>query len=134
MPAGASKAGLSRLKKRADFVRAARGARAQAPAFTLQAFRRTDGTVANGGRIGFTVTRKTGNAVERNRMRRRLKEAVRQSGDLPARFDHDYVLVLRRPALAEAFRSLQEQLVRSFDAVHRRQPRPERAPKGPERR
>lgn len=63
-----------RLKKRRDFLRAAQcGRRAARPGLVLQAAAGQDGTL----RVGFTVTKKVGNAVVRNRARRRLKEAAR---------------------------------------------------------
>lgn len=63
-----------RLKKRRDFLRAAsRGKRAARPGLVLQALATEPGAV----RLGFTVTKKVGNAVVRNRARRRLKEAAR---------------------------------------------------------
>lgn len=63
-----------RLKKRRDFLRAAsRGKRAARPGLVLQALATGPGSV----RVGFTVTKKVGNAVVRNRARRRLKEAAR---------------------------------------------------------
>src|SRR5262249_45104648 len=65
-------------------------------AFTLQARERGDkGAV----RVGFTVSKKVGNAVERNRVRRRLKEIVRLSAAGMLRSGHDYVLIGRRAAL-----------------------------------
>lgn len=64
-----------RLKRRAEFLRAAsKGRKAAVHGLVLQALTRDDGHVA---RIGFTVTKKVGNAVVRNRTRRRLKEAAR---------------------------------------------------------
>jgi ribonuclease P protein component len=64
-----------RLKKRADFLRvAAKGRKAPLPGLVLQALARPDDQPA---RLGFTVTKKIGNAVLRNRARRRLKEAAR---------------------------------------------------------
>jgi ribonuclease P protein component len=64
-----------RLKKRAEFLRvAAKGKKAPMPGLVLQALRRNDDAPA---RLGFTVTKKVGNAVVRNRTRRRLKEAAR---------------------------------------------------------
>ena len=55
-------------------------------------------------RVGFTVSRQVGNAVERNRVRRRLREMVRlaTAGSLHA--GHDYVLIGRRAALEAAVR------------------------------
>ena len=65
---------MQRLKRRADFLAARDGARAPAGAFFVQARDRHD---AAGPRVGFTVTKKTGSAVERNRIRRRLREAAK---------------------------------------------------------
>jgi len=67
----------------------------------LQALR--SGTSARPPRFGFTVTRKIGNAVVRNRIRRRLKEAVRLSADDIAAPGTDYVLIGRRAALSLPF-------------------------------
>ena len=67
---------MERLRHRTDFLAAAGGQLASVGAFVVQALRRAeDGPV----RIGFTVSRKVGNAVERNRVRRRLKDMVRLS-------------------------------------------------------
>jgi ribonuclease P protein component len=64
-----------RLKRRAEFLRvAAKGARAPMPGLVLQALVRDDPEPA---RLGFTVTKKVGNAVVRNRTKRRLREAAR---------------------------------------------------------
>jgi ribonuclease P protein component len=64
-----------RLKRRAEFLRAAsKGRKAAVHGLVLQALARNDDGPA---RIGFTVTKKVGNAVVRNRTRRRLKEAAR---------------------------------------------------------
>jgi len=64
-----------RLKRRADFLRvAAKGRKAAVHGLVLQVLARDD---AGPARVGFTVTRKVGNAVVRNRTRRRLKEAAR---------------------------------------------------------
>ena len=113
---------FGRLRRRPDFRRVARGRRAAVEAFTLQAIQREeqeDG--ATGPRVGFTVTRKVGGAVERNRTRRRLKEALRAAGPLEAEGDYDYVLIARREALSCRFASLVDDLRRAFRAVRRRE-------------
>jgi ribonuclease P protein component len=64
---------LPRLKRRREFLAVAgSGERAVAPGLILQAGRPTDG---NQLRVGFTASRKVGNAVARNRARRRLRAA-----------------------------------------------------------
>ena len=60
---------MERLRQRADFLAAASGAKAPTAAFVLQVRARGD---RRPGRVGFTVSKKVGNAVERNRVRRRL--------------------------------------------------------------
>ncbi len=68
-------AGQARLKRRAEFLRAASsGRKAAMPGLVLQVLTRQDEEPA---RLGFTVTKKVGNAVVRNRTRRRLREAAR---------------------------------------------------------
>ena len=73
---------MERLRQRADFLAAASGSKVPSKSFVLQTRKRNDdGPV----RIGFTVSKKVGNAVERNRVRRRLWEIVRHSDALPTR-------------------------------------------------
>jgi ribonuclease P protein component len=107
-----------RLKRRADFQRAAKGRRARMEAFALQANRRVTAPDAHGARVGFTVTKKLGGAAVRNRIRRRLKEALRLSPGLEARADHDYVLMAQREALGRRFDLLMADLDRAFSLVH----------------
>ena len=104
---------MERLKRRTDFRAAAQAASVPAGAFVLQARPRGDqGPV----RVGFTVSRQVGNAVERNRVRRRLREMVRLAPAATLCAGHDYVLIGRRTALAASF----AEMVRQFDAALRR--------------
>ncbi len=114
---------MERLKQRADYLAAARGMRAPATAFVLQARRRDDEGPA---RVGFTVARKVGNAVERNRVRRRLKEMVRLLPVEPMRLGFDYVLIGRREALALPFARLRADFETALRRLHAGR-RPERA-------
>jgi ribonuclease P protein component len=104
---------MERLTRRADFRAASHGARASAGAFALQARWRGD---EPGIRVGFTVSRQVGNAVERNRVRRRLREIVRLAAGSEMRDGHDYVLIGRRAALALPFGAMKQEL----DAALRR--------------
>ena len=99
----------ARLKKRAQFLAVRRGEKRRGPLFLLEVLERGgDGAP----RVGFTVTKKVGNAVTRNRVRRRLKEAVRTraGGDMAA--GSDYVIVGRREVLGAAFDDLARELSR----------------------
>ena len=116
-----------RLTQRAEFQRTARGRRAQLEAFALQANRRPEASGV-GPRIGFTVTKKIGNAVVRNRIRRRLREALRRISCLEAAPDHDYVLVARGAALKMSFEALVGEIERGFRQIRRDKPRS--APRG----
>ena len=109
---------MERLRHRRDFLAAASGAKAPAAAFLLQVReRRDDGPV----RVGFTVSRRVGTAVERNRVRRRLREIVRKAAPAGMRLGYDYVLIGRRPALDQAFDRMMDDFKRALLRVH---PRP----------
>src|SRR5215469_10285386 len=92
---------MERLKRRTDFRAIAEaGARAPAKAFVLQALRRDEtGRESAPVRVGFPVSRQVGNAVERNRVRRRLREMVRLKPKTAFTPGYDYVLIGRRTAL-----------------------------------
>jgi ribonuclease P protein component len=91
---------MERLKQRADFLAAAKGAKVPAGPFVLQGRERGDAAPA---RFGFTVSKKVGNAVERNRVRRRLREIVRRNAALLPQAGHDYVLIGRKAGLTMPF-------------------------------
>lgn len=112
---------IGRLLKRGDFLAAAKGRRASTALLTLQARLRPDETEA-APRIGLTVTKKAGGAVERNRMRRRLRQAVRQIAPMAARVGHDYVIVARQEVLGATFDTLLADLESAFRRVHAASP------------
>ncbi|MFW2589136.1 ribonuclease P protein component [Sagittula sp. SSi028] len=116
--AAAGSSSFEVLAKRADFLRAANARRVPCPAFLLQARQRKAGE-AEGMRIGFTCSKKVGNAVARNRAKRRLREIARlvlpQHG-LP---DHDYVLIGRAEKTANHdFEAMQADLRRALAKLH----------------
>jgi ribonuclease P protein component len=113
---------MERLKRRTDFRAAAQGARAPTKAFVLQARKRAGAdegqTPPLAARLGFTVSRQVGNAVERNRVKRRLREAVRLSAGDKFCAGHDYVLIGRRTALALPFGDMLHDLDAALRRVH----------------
>ena len=100
------------LKRRAEFLRvAARGRKLPVPGLVLQVLARDDtGPV----RLGFTVTKKVGNAVIRNRTRRRLKEAARLVLAGQTVCGADLVLVGRATTRGRPFAALQDDLRRAL--------------------
>ena len=109
---------LTRLRQRADFLRAARARKQATPAFVLQARQRDEGGTAL--RVGFTASKKVGNAVARNRAKRRLREIARLVLPQAGRAGWDYVLIGRPGATATAnFAALQDDLRRALARIHR---------------
>lgn len=113
---------IARLKKRPDFLATAEGRRFHTERMTAQG-RLRDPQAADGLRLGFTITKRVGHAVERNRIRRRLRAAVNVvasglPGDL-AGLPADIVLIARRPALTAPFEVLAEDLRRAIPTVTR---------------
>lgn len=112
--------GLQTLKSRSEFLAVRGGARASVPVCLIEARKRPDGTSSLGGpRFGFTVTKKLGNAVVRNRIRRRLKAALAAISADHAEDGFDYVLLARSAAFDRPFEDMQKDLVRAFNVLHK---------------
>ncbi len=113
MPAQTPKPG--RLKRRAEFLRAAAsGKKAAIGGVVLQALVRPDTLPA---RLGFTVTKKVGNAVVRNRTRRRLKEAARLVLTEQPVAGVDLVLIGRDSTRNRNFMTLQTDIRRALAKI-----------------
>jgi ribonuclease P protein component len=84
---------IERLKSRPQFLAAAKGVSEARGAVVVQRLDRCDGDLTV--RLGFTATRKVGNAVVRNRAKRRLREAARALAPELARPGSDYVFIAR---------------------------------------
>ncbi|WP_126173096.1 ribonuclease P protein component [Altericroceibacterium xinjiangense] len=98
--------GLEVLRRRADFLAANRGLRVARPGFVLLV-RPND---EQGKRYGITVTKKIGNAVVRNRMKRRFRELLRAALPDEGLPGHDHVLIGREGGIERDFGKLQEEL------------------------
>jgi ribonuclease P protein component len=107
---------MERLKRRQDFVAAARALYAAMPGMVVQMRARNDAAPA---RVGFTATKKLGNAVVRNRVKRRLREIARLRLVAEARPGHDYVLIGRAPTFERPFQDLEKDLTSALKRLHR---------------
>ncbi|GGH40584.1 ribonuclease P protein component [Cribrihabitans marinus] len=116
-PPAASVCALETLRNRSDFLAAARARRQGTASMMVQARRRGDDTPQI--RVGFTCSKKVGNAVARNRAKRRLREAARAVLPDLGRSGWDYVLIGRREATAERpFDLLLDDLRRALRKLH----------------
>lgn len=102
------------------------GIRASVPVCLLEAKPRPPGSAkapgpAAGPRFGFTVTKKLGGAVVRNRIRRRLKAAITALAASEAKDGFDYVIVARQAAHDRPFPDMLADLTRAFRGVHKPQ-------------
>lgn len=122
---------IETLKKRAEFLRLRGGARFATPSFVLETRPAAAGASAQ-IRFGYTVTKKLGGAVVRNRIRRRLKAAVGLIAPSLARAGYDYVLVARPAAYDRVFAELKKDLERALQRVHHAAANPVKG-KSPER-
>jgi ribonuclease P protein component len=110
---------LTVLTKRADFIRASHGRRQGTPGIHLQARKRGPDETPTGIRVGFTCSKKVGNAVARNRAKRRLREIARIVLPDIGRDGWDYVLVGRKDTTAQlAFTQLEADMRRAMAKVH----------------
>jgi ribonuclease P protein component len=106
---------VGRLKKRPQFLKiAAKGRKCAMPGLVLQACRRDAGETESGPRLGLTASRKVGNAVARNRARRRLRVAAEKVLTASAEAGYDYVLIARKATAGRPFAALVGDLERAL--------------------
>ncbi|WP_020179491.1 ribonuclease P protein component [Methylopila sp. M107] len=108
---------IDMLRRRADFVAASRdGVKIGGPVVALHM--RVRAEQSERPRVGFTVTKRVGGAVERNRMKRRMRAAVRVALEGAARPDCDYVLIARRAVLEVKFERLARDVATATKRAH----------------
>jgi ribonuclease P protein component len=117
---GSARPPLAGLTRRAEFLKAAQARRQGTAGFLLQARRRGEGEADPALiRVGFTASKKIGNAVLRNRAKRRLRAVAREVLPEAGQPGWDYVLVARPEAtLARPYGDLVADLRRALAGVH----------------
>ncbi|HXH52849.1 MAG TPA: ribonuclease P protein component [Sphingomicrobium sp.] len=101
------------MKKRADFLAANSGRRAATPGFVLLVRDRQDGDPSK--RVGFTVTKKIGKAVVRNRMKRRFRALAGEIIPAKGHAGADHVMIGRSGGIERDFTLLRQDLVRALE-------------------
>lgn len=113
---------LLTLKKRPDFLKAARAKRQSTAGFILQARKRDpneNGVAPQDIRIGYTCSKKVGNAVARNHAKRRLREIARAGLPTDGIAGWDYVLIGRNSITSNRdFSDLQKDLTYALRKLH----------------
>lgn len=123
---------IATLKRRAEFLRIRGGRRWSSSAFVIEMRPRdgaSDSDTHAEARFGFTATKKLGNAVTRNRIRRRLKEAVRLAAPGRAGAHCDYVLIAREAAASQPFAALERDLIAALGRLGRPSDKDRRPPR-----
>ena len=121
---------LVTLRRRAEFLRVRGGGRSASPRFVLEGKLRIEPDhepvqAGRGGpRFGFTVTKQMGNAVVRNRIKRRLRAALAETAGSHAVAGYDYVIIARTDAVGCDYKALVEDFAAGFARVHRGPPAP----------
>ncbi len=117
---------LVTLRQRSDFLAAARGARFSCHAFVLLAHRPNLQPEPGRVRVGYTVTKKIGNAVVRNRIKRRFRALARLGLAAAAIPGTDYIFIGREGALTRDWAQLLDDVKRGLGKVHaiRQEPQP----------
>src|SRR6476469_83439 len=109
---------LTNLRKRSDFLAANGGKRTTTPGFILLVRDRKDADPAM--RVGFTVTKKIGGAVIRNRMKRRFRALAREIVPAKGLSGADHVMIGRAQGIERDFELLRSELADALDRLRRK--------------
>lgn len=106
------------LKKRSDFLRLRSGKRISTKSIVVEAKAIEGLNERPGPSVGYTVTKKVGNAIVRNRIKRRLRACVSQVFPDKSKSNYDYVIIGKKAALTRNFTSILKDLEQALDQLH----------------
>lgn len=121
---------VSTLKKRSEFLRLRNGKRCSTKSLILQSLPiEQNACEATDLQVGYTVTKKVGNSVVRNRVKRRLRAAVTHVFPQKAQSSHNYVIIGKHGALTQSFASILKDMEQALDHVHKNRSKDTHKPK-----
>lgn len=106
------------LKKRSDFLRLRTGKRVSTTSIVVEAKAIEGPNERHTPSVGYTVTKKVGNAIVRNRIKRRLRACVAQVFFDKSKPNYDYVIIGKKAALTRNFTSILKDLEQALDQLH----------------
>ena len=106
---------LNTIKKRIDFIKISKkGKRIFAKGFILQKYKRDLPIKENAARVGFTITKRIGNAVVRNKIRRRLRTIMREIVNNYLKKNYDYVIIANKKSLSMDYKELKSDIIKTI--------------------
>lgn len=114
-----NKVTITTIKSRSDFLRARKGRRAPRDSLIVESCPSPDNNSADHIRVGYTCTKKIGNAVRRNRTKRRLRAAARDVLSRTGKAGTDYVIIGRAGTADMPFDKLVHDLESAIRQIHK---------------
>ena len=104
---------LKTIKKRIDFVKVSKkGKKFFTQGFILQKYKRDFSSKENTARVGFTITKKIGNAVVRNKIKRRFRAIIKEVLDNYLKKNYDYVIIANKKSLVMNYIELRNDVIK----------------------
>ena len=104
---------LKTIKKRIDFVKVSKkGKKFFTQGFILQKYKRDFSSKENTARVGFTITKKIGNAVVRNKIKRRFRAIIKEILNNYLKKNYDYVIIANKKSLVMNYKELKNDVVK----------------------
>ena len=104
---------LKTIKKRIDFVKVSKkGKKFFTQGFILQKYKRDFSSKENTARVGFTITKKIGGAVVRNKIKRRFRAIIKEILNNYLKKNYDYVIIANKKSLVMSYKELKNDVVK----------------------